>query len=76
MDALILCQQADDIFQIPLQYHVLRQKGTEPAGTGEYDKFYNDGELWHIQNGRLCPHKPDAVSTVVFRRQKRTTMQL
>eukprot|EP00891_Asterochloris_glomerata_P003933 jgi/Astpho2/3933/Aster-01113 len=25
------------------EYHVLRQKGTEPAGTGEYDKFYNDG---------------------------------
>ena len=22
------------------EYHVLRQKGTEPAGTGEYDSFY------------------------------------
>lgn len=24
----------------PRAYHVLRQKGTEPAGSGEYDKFY------------------------------------
>lgn len=24
----------------PREYHVLRQKGTEPAGSGEYDKFY------------------------------------
>jgi peptide-methionine (R)-S-oxide reductase len=24
----------------PKAYHVLRQKGTEPARTGEYDKFY------------------------------------
>jgi hypothetical protein len=24
----------------PKEYHVLRQKGTEPAGTGEYDGFY------------------------------------
>lgn len=28
-----------DVLQ-PREYHVLRQKGTEPAGTGEYDKFY------------------------------------
>jgi peptide-methionine (R)-S-oxide reductase len=24
----------------PKEYNVLRQKGTEPAGTGEYDGFY------------------------------------
>jgi peptide-methionine (R)-S-oxide reductase len=27
----------------PKAYHVLRQKGTEPAGSGEYDTFYPDG---------------------------------
>ena len=26
-----------------LQYHILRQKGTEPAGTGEYNKHKEDG---------------------------------
>ncbi|MFQ3549245.1 MAG: peptide-methionine (R)-S-oxide reductase MsrB [Armatimonadota bacterium] len=25
------------------QFRITRQKGTEPAGTGEYDNFYNDG---------------------------------
>lgn len=25
------------------QFKILRQKGTEPPGTGEYDKFYDDG---------------------------------
>jgi peptide methionine sulfoxide reductase MsrB len=24
----------------PKEYNVLRKKGTEPAGTGEYDGFY------------------------------------
>ncbi len=28
----------------PPQYYILRQKGTEPAGTGKYNKFYEDGE--------------------------------
>ncbi|GFZ14065.1 methionine sulfoxide reductase B5 [Actinidia rufa] len=27
----------------PEQFRILRQKGTAPRGTGEYDKFYNDG---------------------------------
>ena len=26
-----------------LQYRILRQKGTEPPGTGEYDKLNQDG---------------------------------
>ncbi|KAI0343205.1 peptide methionine sulfoxide reductase msrB [Trametopsis cervina] len=25
------------------QFRILREKGTEPAGTGKYDKFYKDG---------------------------------
>lgn len=27
----------------PVQYQVLRLKGTERAGTGEYNKFYEEG---------------------------------
>lgn len=27
----------------PEQFRVLRQKGTEPAGTGKYDKHYEEG---------------------------------
>jgi len=37
---------ADDVWKKLLsaeQYHILRQKGTEPAGTGQYNKFYEDG---------------------------------
>jgi hypothetical protein len=26
-----------------LQYRILRQKGTEPAGSGKYNKFYEEG---------------------------------
>jgi peptide methionine sulfoxide reductase MsrB len=27
----------------PAQYNILRQKGTEPAGSGKYNKFYEEG---------------------------------
>lgn len=27
----------------PEQFRILREKGTEPAGTGEYNKFFKDG---------------------------------
>jgi peptide-methionine (R)-S-oxide reductase len=28
---------------LQLQYYILRKKGTEPPGTGKYNKFYEDG---------------------------------
>ncbi len=33
---------SDSVFDW-LQYHILRQKGTEPAGAGKYNKVYDDG---------------------------------
>lgn len=30
----------------PQQFHILRQKGTERAGTGEYDHFYKKGTYY------------------------------
>jgi hypothetical protein len=26
-----------------VQYHILREKGTEPPGSGKYNKFYEEG---------------------------------
>lgn len=30
----------------PAQYAILRKKGTEPAGTGKYDRFYQKGTYY------------------------------
>jgi len=30
----------------PEQYHILREEGTEPAGTGKYDHFYEKGTYY------------------------------
>lgn len=35
---------APTAYHLPTQYYILRQKGTEPAGTGEYNKHYEQGE--------------------------------
>ena len=31
------------LYWLCLQYHILRQKGTEGAGTGKYNKMHDDG---------------------------------
>ncbi|KKW02046.1 MAG: Methionine sulfoxide reductase, msrB [Candidatus Saccharibacteria bacterium GW2011_GWC2_48_9] len=37
----------------PEQYHVLREKGTEPAFTGEYDSVFDEGtSSMHIAAGQ------------------------
>lgn len=30
-------------FAYHAQYHILREKGTEPPGSGQYNKFYEQG---------------------------------
>jgi peptide-methionine (R)-S-oxide reductase len=30
----------------PAQYHILREEGTEPAGSGKYDHFYQKGTYY------------------------------
>eukprot|EP00943_MAST-04B_sp_MAST-4B-sp1_P007304 g7304.t1 len=39
----------------PDEYYVLRQKGTELAGTGEYDKFYPEKDEGYFEC-RACKH--------------------
>ena len=41
--AVLLVCQAHYLYTLCVQYHILRNKGTEPAGTGEYNKLYDDG---------------------------------
>jgi peptide-methionine (R)-S-oxide reductase len=36
----------------PIQYHVLREKGTERAFTGEYDKVYEEGTYYSAATGQ------------------------
>lgn len=36
----------------PFQYHVLREKGTERAFTGEYDKVYEEGTYYSAATGQ------------------------
>ena len=36
----------------PFQYQVLRQKGTERAFTGEYDKLYEEGTYYSAATGQ------------------------
>ncbi len=36
----------------PLQYHVLREKGTERAFTGEYDKNHSEGTYYSAATGQ------------------------
>ncbi len=36
----------------PLQYHVLREKGTERAFSGEYDKVYEEGIYYSAATGQ------------------------
>lgn len=35
----------------PVQFRILRQKGTERAGTGAYDKHYEDGTYYCVGCG-------------------------
>jgi peptide-methionine (R)-S-oxide reductase len=36
----------------PFQYHILREKGTERAFTGKYDKFYEEGSYYSAATGQ------------------------
>ncbi len=42
----VICRTLIDLVASPmciLQFRILRQKGTEPAGTGKFDKHYDEG---------------------------------
>lgn len=43
------CPQVVSVWCMNTQYHILREKGTEPPGSGKYNKFYEQvGLTQHI----------------------------
>lgn len=43
MGGIVLNARDGADLTLTLQFRILRQKGTEAAGTGKYDKFYEEG---------------------------------
>lgn len=40
----------------PLEYHILRERGTEQAFSGKYDKFYQEGTYYSAATGQPLFH--------------------
>lgn len=40
----------------PLEYHILRERGTERAFSGKYDKFYQEGTYYSAATGQPLFH--------------------